>query len=64
MSFFLHRKKIVQGTSRTHVLMLAGHTGMSVPAALDGLAICPCATWALTALMYFCVIFDHETVIY
>lgn len=44
--------------------MLARHTGMSVPAALDGLAICPSATWTLTALMYLCVIFDHEAVIY
>lgn len=54
----------MQETFSTRVLMLARHTGMSVPAALDGLAICPCATRALTALTYLCVIFGHEAVIY
>jgi len=44
--------------------MVARHTGMSVPAVLDSLAICPCATWALTTLMYLCAVFDHEAVIH
>lgn len=54
----------VQETLRTCLLMLARHKGMSVPAALGGLAICPCATWALIAHMYLCVVFDWESVIY
>lgn len=63
MSFFLHRNKIVQEKFRRHVLSLARHTGMSVPAALDGLATCSCATWTMTSLMYLCVTFHHEAVI-
>lgn len=30
--------------------MLAKHRGMSVPAALDGLMICLCATWTFVTL--------------